>query len=514
MKPYTLLDIFGQGAWNGGTLVDNTNFEKLAMAFKGGIPVTDESIRDRIGVRTRISAPEDVRIGEIALQNLLDEVEMDPERIKLIIGATNVGEDKQDPGPLVKHPHAQIKDRCPNATALDLYAGCPGFNVAVELLFMLSLGGILKKDDISIIVGAENLHRAKAFQSHDTATIIFGDDAVATALKTRTTVRPQGSHTCGDRITIPVSDTFVEDIAAVLCERVGSANWDGIIVDNQLGRIEHRAPAIAARIQQAFVEKQYPEMAAAGIFGKFRDALAFYDQHINAFAFDIMSLDKDPGFVEKIGRAYTESGKYSDILTIYLDPETGIVIQHHHGRKYRFQPPAYGIIDTATRTHGCFGSFIQAITVGGEVFGEMDGKGVFLYATRGAAAHLSALLMRNQLSIADIDLLVEHQANFAMLPMTLLQLLAESPDPDLAVREFLADKMVTNIHTRGNCSVVCMQRLPYDLHRDALEPDEIQGFPVNRNLAALKNAGNILHDSVGAGMTRSSFLRRVKTTPE
>ena len=69
--------------------------------------------------------------------------------------------------------------------------------------------------------------------------------------------------------------------------------------------------------------------------------------------------------------------------------------------------------------------------------------------------------------------------------------------------------MVTNVHLRGNCSVVCMQRLPYDLARDALEPDTIQGLAVNRNVHRLKDSRLILYDSVGAGMTRSSFLRRV-----
>jgi hypothetical protein len=68
--------------------------------------------------------------------------------------------------------------------------------------------------------------------------------------------------------------------------------------------------------------------------------------------------------------------------------------------------------------------------------------------------------------------------------------------------------MVVNIHERGNCSVVCMQRLPYDLARGALTPDTIQGFPVNRNIERLKDARLILYDSVGAGMTRSSFLLR------
>jgi hypothetical protein len=69
--------------------------------------------------------------------------------------------------------------------------------------------------------------------------------------------------------------------------------------------------------------------------------------------------------------------------------------------------------------------------------------------------------------------------------------------------------MVTNIHERGNCSVVCMQRLPYDLQHGRLAPDTLQGIPINRNLEQLKQARVILNDSVGSGMTRSSFLQRL-----
>ena len=109
----------------------------------------------------------------------------------------------------------------------------------------------------------------------------------------------------------------------------------------------------------------------------------------------------------------------------------------------------------------------------------------------------------------DIDLLIEHQANFAMIPLTLEQVL-DSGQADLknAAADFIAQKMVTNIHVRGNCSVVCMQRLSYDLERGELRPDKIQGYPVNQNLENLGHAKTILYDSIGAGMTRSSFLLR------
>jgi len=97
-----------------------------------------------------------------------------------------------------------------------------------------------------------------------------------------------------------------------------------------------------------------------------------------------------------------------------------------------------------------------------------------------------------------------------MIPLILEQILDNDP-PEIkkAVADLIANKMVTNVHERGNCSVVCMQRLPYDLMRGALQADIVQGFKVNRNLAQLKRAKLIVNDSVGAGMTRSSFLQRI-----
>ena len=102
-----------------------------------------------------------------------------------------------------------------------------------------------------------------------------------------------------------------------------------------------------------------------------------------------------------------------------------------------------------------------------------------------------------------------------MLPLTLEKVLApksgngSQPDLKKNIMDYLANKMVTNIHERGNCSVVCMQRLPYDLAKGALKPDTINGLPINRNLDALRSAKIILNDSVGAGMTRSSFIQRL-----
>lgn len=503
----SVLEIVDYGAWHGGTPVDNSAYENMGMSFKGNIPVNSETIEARIGVRSRMAASPDERIGVIAFQDLIDKARFDPSRIKLLIGATNVGEDKYDPGPLVMHSLELIREKSPDATALDLYAGCPGFNVSLELAFMLSLSGILREGDISVIVGAENIHRAKPFPELDTSNIIFGDDAMATALETKATVIPSGEYSCADRINRSLSDDFVTDIAECIAELNGHNRLDGIIIDNQMGTLLNRVPATAARVQHKMVELLFSGETEKGIFDKFPHALGFYDNEVNSFAYDIMTFGESSEIVNMLSRAYVESGKYKAVASVFLTRDLNAEVSIHRGEGFTFNQPQKGIVDTVTSTHGCFANFIQALLIDGDVFGDMDGKGVFLYATRGASSHLEKLLVPNKLALDDIDLLIEHQANFAMIPMTLEQLLKDQPEPKKAARDFIADKTVINIHNRANCSVVCMQRLPYDLQRGALQEDTVQGYPVNRNLERLREAKIIVNDSVGAGMTRSSVLQ-------
>jgi 3-oxoacyl-[acyl-carrier-protein] synthase III len=505
-----VLMIVGQGAWNGGKLVDNSIFEKRGMFFKNNIPVNNKTIEERIGVRTRVVAPDDVRIGQLALQNLFETADIDPARIKLFIGATNVGDDKYDPGPFVSQPFKSVRQHSPQAIAFDLYAGCPGFNVSVELIFILSLSGVLERGDISVIIGAENVHRAEAFKPLDTASIIFGDDALATALETKASLKTVGKYICGEKVKRPLKKNIPADIARLIFELNGNDRLEGVIIDNQLGKIAHRVPATAARVQKELIHLMYPEETSAKDFNRFQNALKFYDQNVNSFAFDIMSIEQDTSLLDKIARAYIESGKYHTIASGYLASDLSIEVRIHKGQGFKPHKPKAGIIDTLTRTHGCFADFIQVIPDSEDIFGEMNGKGVFLYATRGAKNHLTELLGRNKLTIDDIELLIEHQANFAMIPMTLEKLFeGHRSDASKAAVDYLANKMITNIHNRGNCSVVCMQRLPYDLKRGALKEDTIQGYPINRNLENLKHAKLILNDSVGAGMTRSSVLQKI-----
>lgn len=508
MALQSLLEIIGYGAWNGGTLTDNSIFENTGMIFKNDVPVNTQTIEQRTGIRTRMVAPDDVRIGVVALEDLLTNADIDPQKIKIVIGATNVGEDKADPGPLVRHPFERLREQAPAAIPIDLYAGCPGFNVAVELIFVLSGAGILQADDLAVVIGAENIHRAKAFKPNDTAGIIFGDDALATALRTTASVSPQGRMTSVTRDRCRLGDDFISDLAAVLQALSASERIDGIIIDNQLGRLEYRVPATAARVQHRLAQRMHPQAVADGLFDSFKTLMEFYDRRIDSFAYDIMSLSNDPELVRRLAAAYVQSGKYGSVAAIHLGKDRRADITVYRG-VFSFDRPQTGIVDTRTRTHGCFGHYIEALTEGEDVFGAMDGKGVFMYATRGARKHLGELLTDNRLSLDELDLLVEHQANFAMLPITLEQVMADRKEPKEAARDYIANRMVTNIHARGNCSVVCMQRLPYDLQRGALSPDEINGYAINRNLSVLQGARTILNDSVGAGMTRSSFLQRL-----
>ncbi len=485
-----VLDIIAQGAWNGGTLVDNGIYENKGMVFKGGIPVTRETIAERIGVRTRKVASVDERIGGLAFRDLLDTSGIDPAHIRVIIAATNVGEDKFDPGPTSLFLYDRIRQFCPQALVLDLYAGCPGFNVGVEALYMLALAGMLAPGDLAVIVGAENIHRARAFPPLDTANIIFGDDALATALEIGLLAGVCAPGRVVAETAVDAGDDFIEAIAAALLPWAQAGRLDGIIVDNQLGRVECRVPATAARAQHALMKQLLPQEAAAGAFQNFRTAFEIYEGYKAGFAYDLMTAGGDPQTV------FLKNGE--PVRLSLIEGAAGAVVS-----------PGKGVVDTLTCSHGCFASFIEANFEHGEAYGAMDGKGVFLYATRGAKPHLAALLAPNRLALGDIDLLIEHQANFAMLPLTLEQVLADGKAPERAdVARFLADKMVVNIHERGNCSVVCMQRLPYDLARGALTPDTIQGFRINRNLERLRDARLVLYDSVGAGMTRSSFLLR------
>ena len=82
--------------------------------------------------------------------------------------------------------------------------------------------------------------------------------------------------------------------------------------------------------------------------------MAFYNRHVDSFAFDIMSLSKNSHLVENIAKAYVQSGKYASMVTVYLAEDLNAEIAVHQGDGFVFERPLTGIVDTRTRTHGCF----------------------------------------------------------------------------------------------------------------------------------------------------------------
>jgi len=88
------------------------------------------------------------------------------------------------------------------------------------------------------------------------------------------------------------------------------------------------------------------------------------------------------------------------------------------------------------------------------------------------------MLAANQLTLRDIDLLIEHQANFAMLPLTLEQVLAdEKPQsartsPGSWLRRWSSTSMSGATARWSACS-----GLPYDLARGASNPIPSRAFP-------------------------------------
>ena len=351
----SILEITGCGAWPGGRIVDNTMFERQGLFFKGAIPATDKTIRERIGVRTRRVAPPGERIGVTAFAELLESPDFDPSRIKVLINATNFGDTKYEVEPQVGPSFELVKSLCPQAMAFDLYAGCPGFNVSVEVILMLTLSGYLKKGDISVIIGAENIHRARGFPESDTSNIIFGDDALATSLESKADRTPQGSYTCRQTTDLPLGEDRVTAVARAVLDLIGEDDLDGLIVDNQSPPLESRVPAIAARVQHRLVELRHPRAVEAGVFERFKDAYAFYREHMNSFAYDINSLSGTPETVKDLAVSTVKSGKYKSVVSVFLGDDQTFEASLHQGRGYVFTRPKSGVVDAMTRTHGCFG---------------------------------------------------------------------------------------------------------------------------------------------------------------
>jgi len=90
----------------------------------------------------------------------------------------------------------------------------------------------------------------------------------------------------------------------------------------------------------------------------------------------------------------------------------------------------------------------------GAHFPKMDGKAVFKHAVERLPEVTRSILARNGLTLADVDLLVPHQANMRINEMVTRQL------------GFPPDRVVHNIQKYGNTTAAS---IPIALHEAALE---------------------------------------------
>jgi len=96
------------------------------------------------------------------------------------------------------------------------------------------------------------------------------------------------------------------------------------------------------------------------------------------------------------------------------------------------------------------------------------------------------MLAANQLTLARHRSSDRAPGQLRHAALTLEQVLADGKAAERKdVSRFLAEKMVVNIHERGNCSVVCMPAAAFMTSRAGpSNPIPSRAFPINRNLQA------------------------------
>ncbi|WP_143306464.1 beta-ketoacyl-ACP synthase III [Chitinophaga vietnamensis] len=180
-----------------------------------------------------------------------------------------------------------------------------------------------------------------------------------------------------------------------------------------------------------------------------------------------------------IGASFIESGRYRNVMVISGDKMSAVIDYKDRSTCVLFGDGAggvllepseggFGIMDVLLRSDvsDIDGLHIKAggsarpatsITVDNrEHFVQMNGKTVLKYAVPGMIQAVQDILHRNQLSVADIDWLVPHQANKRILEVVAREL------------GIPIEKVMINIHRYGNTSAGTVPLCLWD-YRDKLK---------------------------------------------
>jgi len=219
---------------------------------------------------------------------------------------------------------------------------------------------------------------------------------------------------------------------------------------------------------------------------------------INAFAYDLQAACSSFLYGMSTAAAYIQSGRYKKVLLIgadkmssiidYTDRATCIIFGDGAGAVL-FEPntEGLGLQDEILRSDGVGREFLK-IEAGGSIlppshdtidqgkhFVYQDGKTVFKYAVSNMADVSEKIMKQNNLSHADVNWLVAHQANKRIIDATASR---------MGVDE---NKVLINIEKYGNTTSATLPLLLHDFEH------------------LFKKGDNVIFASFGGGFTWGSI---------
>lgn len=204
----------------------------------------------------------------------------------------------------------------------------------------------------------------------------------------------------------------------------------------------------------------------------------------NAFAYDLQAACSGFLFGMSTAAAYVQSGRYKKVLLIgadkmssiidYTDRATCIIFGDGAGAVL-FEPnfEGLGLQDEYLRSDGIGREFLK-IDAGGSILPTtqetitnnqhnvvQDGKTVFKWAVTNMADVSELIMKRNELTNADVDWLIAHQANKRIIDAT---------SSRMGVEE---DKVLINIEKYGNTTSATLPLLLFDFEKKFKKGDNL-----------------------------------------
>lgn len=204
----------------------------------------------------------------------------------------------------------------------------------------------------------------------------------------------------------------------------------------------------------------------------------------NAFAYDIQAACSGFLFGMSSAAAYIQSGRYKKVLLIgadkmssiidYTDRATCIIFGDGAGAVL-FEPnyEGLGLQDELLKSDGIGREFLK-IDAGGSILPAsietvtnnqhavfQDGKTVYKYAVTGMADVSEKIMERNNLTNADVDWLIAHQANKRIIDATSSRMNLED------------EKVLINIERYGNTTSGTLPLLLFDFEKKFKKGDNL-----------------------------------------